>query len=198
MHCSPPGSPVHGILQARILEWVAISFSRGSSWPRDQTQVSCFLHWQAGSLPLAPPGKPLGNHTMLEITHYLFPDSFCREWGLKEWAGESSRSHLLKRTLRSERHISDSFWALLSVQPRLLSEMNRLSVWSVTVITTCSGLGTAFEFWLRQSLSAWPWGSHLNFSSLGSPRFELRGISACWKQLLQIKWHNACSVLSKY
>ena len=45
---SPPGSSVHGILQARILEWVAISFSRGSSQPRDQTQVSriagrCFI-----------------------------------------------------------------------------------------------------------------------------------------------------------
>ena len=38
--CSPPGSFVHGISQARILEWVAIPFSRGSSWPRDQTQVS--------------------------------------------------------------------------------------------------------------------------------------------------------------
>ena len=39
--CNPPGSSVHGILQARILEWVAISFSRGSSRPGDQTQVSC-------------------------------------------------------------------------------------------------------------------------------------------------------------
>ena len=38
--CSPLGSSVHGILQARILEWVAIPFSRGSSRPRDQTQVS--------------------------------------------------------------------------------------------------------------------------------------------------------------
>ena len=38
---SPPGSSVHGIFQARILEWVAISSSRGSSPPRDQTQVSC-------------------------------------------------------------------------------------------------------------------------------------------------------------
>ena len=38
--CSPPSSSVHGILQARILEWVAISFSRGSSRPRDRTQVS--------------------------------------------------------------------------------------------------------------------------------------------------------------
>ena len=41
MDCSLPGSSVHGILKARILEWVAIPFSRGSSWPRDQTQVSC-------------------------------------------------------------------------------------------------------------------------------------------------------------
>ena len=39
--CSPPGSSVHGILQARIQERVAIPFSRGSSPPRDQTQVSC-------------------------------------------------------------------------------------------------------------------------------------------------------------
>ena len=51
--CSPPGSSVHGIVQARILEWIAISFSRGSSWPRDQTQVSCiagrfFTIWAIG------------------------------------------------------------------------------------------------------------------------------------------------------
>ena len=41
MDCSPPGSSVHGILPARILEWVAISFSRGSFWPRDWTLISC-------------------------------------------------------------------------------------------------------------------------------------------------------------
>ena len=41
MDYSPLGSSVHGILQARMLEWVVISFSRGSSWPRDQTWVSC-------------------------------------------------------------------------------------------------------------------------------------------------------------
>ena len=40
MDCSPPGSSVHGISQARILEWVAISCHRGSSWPRDWTCVS--------------------------------------------------------------------------------------------------------------------------------------------------------------
>ena len=41
MDCVPPGSSVYGILQARILEWVALSFSRGSSQPRVQIQVSC-------------------------------------------------------------------------------------------------------------------------------------------------------------
>ena len=41
MDCSPPGPSVHRIFQARILEWVAISFCKGSSWPRYQTQVSC-------------------------------------------------------------------------------------------------------------------------------------------------------------
>ena len=41
MDGSLPGSVVHGIFQARILEWATISFSRGSSQPRDQTQVSC-------------------------------------------------------------------------------------------------------------------------------------------------------------
>ena len=39
--CSLPGSSVHGIFQARILEWIAIPFSRGSSWPRDRIWVSC-------------------------------------------------------------------------------------------------------------------------------------------------------------
>ena len=43
MDCSPPGSPVHGILQASIREWVAMPSSRGSSGPRDQTCVSCIV-----------------------------------------------------------------------------------------------------------------------------------------------------------
>ena len=41
INCSLPGSSVHGILQARLLEWVAMPASRGSSQPGDQTQVSC-------------------------------------------------------------------------------------------------------------------------------------------------------------
>ena len=41
MDCSPPGSSFHGILQARVLEWGAIPFARGSSQPRDHTRVFC-------------------------------------------------------------------------------------------------------------------------------------------------------------
>ena len=64
-----PQAPLSmGILQPRILEWVAMPSSRGSSWPKDQARVSqtrvsqtrvshSLLHWQVGSLPPAPPGK---------------------------------------------------------------------------------------------------------------------------------------------
>ena len=53
LDCSLPGSSVHGILQAIILEWIVISFSRGFSWPRDRTWVSCiagrfFTVWATG------------------------------------------------------------------------------------------------------------------------------------------------------
>ena len=45
LDCSLPGSSVHGIFQARILKWVAISSSMGSFWPRDQTPISCTDRW---------------------------------------------------------------------------------------------------------------------------------------------------------
>ena len=56
MDCSPPDSSVHGILQARILEWVAMPFSRGSSQPRDQTQVSRIA---GGFFTICATGKPM-------------------------------------------------------------------------------------------------------------------------------------------
>ena len=57
MNCSPPSSSVHGILQARILEWVAMPFSMGLSWLRDGTWVSSISSWQLDSLPTEPLGK---------------------------------------------------------------------------------------------------------------------------------------------
>ena len=54
MDCSLPGSSVHGILQASILEWVAVPFSRVSSYPRIKPRSSAL---QADSLPSESPGK---------------------------------------------------------------------------------------------------------------------------------------------
>ena len=68
MDCSPPGSSVHRILQARILEWVAISYCRGSSWPRGQTHVS-WVSRVGRHISTAPPGKPHEQSKYLPITN---------------------------------------------------------------------------------------------------------------------------------
>ena len=75
MDCNPPGCSVHGILQARILEWVPILFSRGSSWPRDQTPVSCiaggfFTVW-------ATRKAPLYNNSQLNFFYETCWPGFC-------------------------------------------------------------------------------------------------------------------------
>ena len=76
--CSLPGFSIHGIFQARVLEWVAISFSRGSSQPRDRTQVSsivgsCFNRLSQGSpkavkvTPFYPEYEAQCTHRLLEL-----------------------------------------------------------------------------------------------------------------------------------
>ena len=72
MDCSPPGSSVLGIFQARILEWAAISFSRGSSWPRDQTQVSC-IAGRFFTIHVSHQGSPIWTIVLArEVTCFLF------------------------------------------------------------------------------------------------------------------------------
>ena len=82
MDCSPPGSSVHGIFQARILESFAMPFSKGFSQPTDRTCV-CLPHWQVGSLQLAPPGKPSvqwesGSHSV--VSDSLQPHGLYSPW----------------------------------------------------------------------------------------------------------------------
>ena len=83
MDCSLPGSSIHGIFLARILEWVAIPFSRGSSWPRDQTHVSCIT---GRFFTTEPPGKPprhvedisQDDHSLIiSLLGFLLLFSFC-------------------------------------------------------------------------------------------------------------------------
>ena len=69
INCSLPGSSVHGISQARILKWVAISFSRGSSQPRDQTKSPVSPSLAGRFFTTETPGKPLWDDS-----HILYSD----------------------------------------------------------------------------------------------------------------------------
>ena len=97
MDCSPPGSSVHGICQARILEQFAISFSRGSSWPRDRTHISCIgrkilYNWATREAPWrlyqwgnwSPERWILSPVFLLGEFHELRSLVGYRPWGCKE------------------------------------------------------------------------------------------------------------------
>ena len=64
MDCSPPGSSIQGILQARTLEWVATPSSRVCSRPRDWTHVSWGYSMAGGFFTAEPPGKPIAGQNI--------------------------------------------------------------------------------------------------------------------------------------
>ena len=74
MDCSPPCSSVHGISWARILEWVAISISRGSSWPKEWTQISCIVLEKILEGPLT---ARRSNQSLLKE---ISPDTHWKDW----------------------------------------------------------------------------------------------------------------------
>ena len=87
MDCSPPGSSVHGILQARILEWVVMPSSRGSSQPRDWSQVSSLLEDSLLSeLPRKPPKKEGSRSQMLSIDRLLKVSSLLRDFKIPQYS----------------------------------------------------------------------------------------------------------------
>ena len=81
MDCNPTGSSVHVIFQERILEWMAISFSRGSSQPRDQTCVSCVSCVGTWILYPIPSGNPAPTTSFYPV--FLFPLSICSVGALR-------------------------------------------------------------------------------------------------------------------
>ena len=79
MDCSSPGSSVHGIFQARVLEWIAIPFSRVSSWPRDRIQVS---HIAGRFFTVWPPKKP---KLHIYLTLVIYSCKFFRVFIWTSW-----------------------------------------------------------------------------------------------------------------
>ena len=99
MDCSPPGASLHGVLQARMLEWVAMPSSRGSSPPRDRTHIACAPCIAGGFFMPEPPGKC--NWCLRPPSEYLYFyvwicfSSFwsCRLWGTPNSYQSKKPSH---------------------------------------------------------------------------------------------------------
>ena len=106
--CSPPGSSVHGILQASILEWVAISYSRRSSWPRDWICTSYvsftgsrFCSTSAAK-PICSPSVALKTILYLQVTSLLLKGKLFKSWSYDS----RGRSQWRERNLRCWRRSS--------------------------------------------------------------------------------------------
>ena len=101
--CSLPGSSVHGVFRARILEWVAIPFSRRSSWPRDRTQADPVL--QADSLPSEP--KILFFLPVGQVTKRLWrtTSSSAEQKGQQRRPSETIKKDSPAKTNPSSRHL---------------------------------------------------------------------------------------------
>ena len=138
MDCSPPGSSVHGILQARILERVDISSSRGLSWPRDRTLITCVSSISCigrQSLYHGALGKPLERQEVeliIDHAHMVTPPLKSSKWqglgsfwvdklkvpgGWLPWRGHGSlRVHTHIHT-HVRTHTISSIWLSLTLCP---------------------------------------------------------------------------------
>ena len=126
-----PGSSAHGISQARILEWVAISFFRGSSWPRNQTHVSCIA---GGFFTAEPPGKPLiyifMSHSSVQSVQ--FSHSLCLTLCNRNEL-QHTRLPCLSPTLRAcSKSCPSSLWCHPTISSSVIPFFSRLQPFSAS------------------------------------------------------------------
>ena len=107
--CSLPGSSIHGIFQARVLEWVAIPFSRGSSQPRDQTQVS---HMAGGFWATREALGPKMMTQKLRGIDYAWVLGICAlsSYGSGIEGREKNQYQSLKPLFTPQQNLDVSFW----------------------------------------------------------------------------------------
>ena len=140
MDCSLPGSSVHGIIQTTILEWAAISFSRGSSWPRDGTCFSCIGRWVLYGSAVKNPGqcRRLGFDPWVRKIYLLEKEmttlSSILTWTEKPGGVQSMGSHNSQTWLSNE--IATPSQPPLSYSSRLSSFSLTLAVVSCLVSTS--------------------------------------------------------------
>ena len=125
MDCSPPGSSVHRISQARILEWVTKPSSRGSFWPRDQTHISCVsCTGKVDSLPLCHRWSPINTMccVLSQVQLFSTPRTVAHQAPLSmgilqarilEWVAKPfSRGSFWSRDRTQVFHIADRFFTI--------------------------------------------------------------------------------------
>ena len=144
MNCTLTGSSVHGISQARILEWVAISSCRGSSWPRDWTHIFCmaarfFTTWaigEASACLTSPPGaqteelgglQSMGSHRVRHdwvTTHthaYIHTHIYSNKLRWDIWLGDVFENHPLRDGIES----CEVGWDLWGIVRKGMKSKNR-------------------------------------------------------------------------
>ena len=183
MVCSLPGSSAHGVSQAEILEWVAISSSRRSTWPMDQTHNSCtgrqvLYHWKCKLLsrvslfatpwiysPWNSPGQNtgVGSHSRLQG---LFPNEGLNP-GLPQW-----RRILYQLSHKGNPRILE--WVAYPFSSGSSWPRNQTGVsWIV------SGF---FTSWATSEALYWPYWIHFQINDLHSPRCKDMGLK--WLRFL--------------
>ena len=193
MVCSLPGSSVHGILQARILEWVAIPFSRGSSWPRDRTRVSriagrFFTIWATNCLLMVVLGLLISISSsthpkaglLISLPTPSSPTAFSVSAGnntVPSWL--LSLTFLVQSTLKS-RPASEGFPLAAQLRPGLLATV-------ILCLNVCSGaLSPCLGSVTSQHSSQWSFKNKSQIERLLPSKLCHGTFSSAWKSLWRL------------
>ena len=132
MDCKPPGSSVHGISQASILEWVGVSFSRESSQPRYWNWVSCLLHCRPILYWLSYHGIPAESSKSLKDNAVKVLHSICQQiWKTQPWPQDWKRSVLLPTPKNVQTTIKLHSFHMLAKSCSKFSKPGFSNMWTV-------------------------------------------------------------------
>ena len=158
MNCSPPDSSVHGIFQARILEWVAIPFSQGSSRPRDQTQVS---HIVGRFFTIEPPGKSWTKFSSVQSCSHVWlfvtPWTSALQASLSITNSQSAPKPMSIESVMPSNHLifCRPFLLLPSIFPSIRVFSNASALHSIGVSASTSVLPVNTQDWSPLGWTGW-------------------------------------------